>query len=64
MYRRVYMPLPGPPALKEPPPPIIIFKTHIGINCLSWWEQPSKPNIIWESTGKPAEANWGISHSS
>ena len=27
-YRRVYIPLPGPPAENDPPPPIIIFNTQ------------------------------------
>ena len=29
VYNRVYMPLPGPPAEKEPPPPSRDWITHI-----------------------------------
>lgn len=64
VYNLVYIPFPGPPALNEPPPPIIMLSTHIAIKSLSWCEQPSSPIITWDKTGKPAEANWGILHSS
>lgn len=64
VYSLVYIPFPGPPALNDPPPPSIIFKTQIAIKSGSCSEHPSKPIITCERTGRPAEANCGISHSS
>uniref|UniRef100_A0A182F6B6 Uncharacterized protein n=1 Tax=Anopheles albimanus TaxID=7167 RepID=A0A182F6B6_ANOAL len=43
MASRVYMPLPGPPAENEPPPPIIMFNTQAAMKSLSWWEHPRSP---------------------
>lgn len=34
LYSLVYIPFPGPPALKDPPPPIIKFNTHDGTKSL------------------------------
>ena len=45
VYSRVYIPFPGPPALNDPPPPIIMLRTHIGTKSASLWEQLSKPDI-------------------
>lgn len=56
VYSRVYMPLPGPPAENEPPPPIIKFSTHDATKSGSWWEVPSKPITTWASSGNPAAA--------
>lgn len=65
MYNRVYIPFPGPPALKLLPPPIIIFKTHIATKSESWWEQPSKPITTCDNSGKPlGPAYTGTLHSS
>lgn len=65
VYSRVYMPFPGPPALKDPPPPIIMLRTQIGIKSGSWWEYPSSPITTWASSGRPdMPACRGIAHSS
>lgn len=51
-YNRVYIPLPGPPAEKLPPPPIREFKTQNGMKSLSLYEQLSKPKTKWAKSGK------------
>ena len=45
MYRREYIPLPGPPAEKLPPPPISVFSTVIAVEALWSFHPPanSKP---------------------
>lgn len=50
-YSLVYMPLPGPPAENEPPPPIIMFRTQKAIKSGSLWAQLSSPNTTWASSG-------------
>ena len=43
VYSLVYMPLPGPPAEKLPPPPIIMFNTQKGMKSGCWWPTLSRP---------------------
>lgn len=64
VYSRVYIPLPGPPAEKEPPPPIIKFSTHDATKSGSWCDVPSNPITTWANSGNPTAAYIGISHSS
>lgn len=65
VYSRVYIPFPGPPALKDPPPPISMLRTQIGIKSGCWWEYPSRPITTWANSGSPdVPACKGIEHSS
>lgn len=59
----MYIPLPGPPALKDPPPPIIKFNTHDGTKSLvSIKGIDSSPIITCDKTAKPeGPGNAGIS---
>lgn len=51
VYRRVYIPFPGPPALKLPPPPIIMLRTQWVTKSLCWWPTDSRPITMWASSG-------------
>ena len=44
VYRREYMPFPGPPALKEPPPPISVFNTVIAVDAFVSFHPPANSN--------------------
>ena len=46
------MPLPGPPAEKEPPPPIIMLSTQKAMKSGSPWAQLSSPTTMWANSGK------------
>lgn len=63
LYSLVYIPLPGPPALKDPPPPIIKFKTHDGTkSSVPNRGIDSRPIITCDKTAKPeGPGNAGIS---
>lgn len=62
----MYIPLPGPPALKDPPPPIIKFNTHEGTKSSVLIRGiDSRPIITCDKTAKPdGPGNAGISQSS
>lgn len=62
----MYIPLPGPPALKDPPPPIIRFNTHDGTKSLVPTSGiDSRPIITCDKIANPdGPGNAGISHSS
>jgi len=66
LYSLVYIPLPGPPALKDPPPPIIRFNTHDGTKSFEPTRGiDSRPIITCDKTAKPdGPGNAGISQSS
>lgn len=59
----MYIPLPGPPALNDPPPPIIKFNTHEGTKSLVPTKGiDSSPIITCDKTAKPdGPGNAGIS---
>lgn len=50
-YSLVYMPLPGPPAENDPPPPIIMLRTQKAMKSGSLWEQLSSPTTMCASSG-------------
>ena len=45
------MPLPGPPALKDPPPPISTLSTQHATKSGCWWLTDSSPSTRWHSSG-------------
>uniref|UniRef100_A0A915IZ47 Uncharacterized protein n=1 Tax=Romanomermis culicivorax TaxID=13658 RepID=A0A915IZ47_ROMCU len=50
-YKRVYMPFPGPPAEKLPPPPRREFRTQNGTKSGSLYEQLSNPKTKCAKVG-------------
>lgn len=65
-YSLVNMPLPGPPAEKDPPPPIIMFRTAKGMKSSSWvgggGEGAAQRRLLREDrpAGQPASQGfWG-----
>jgi len=51
IFYLVYIPFPGPPAEKEPPPPIRMFKTQKLIKSGCWCETLSNPIVKWANSG-------------